>query len=401
MRLRNIIVAGVSALALVAAGTAAEAASSPARPPAAPAPAHLLSTGAPAWSVMSIPSPKGSDVTDLRAMSCPSATFCMAVGGATTSSNANVMLAERWNGTAWSVVPTPQSNGSVLSAVSCTSATFCLALGGTSGGMLLAERWNGKTWVSQAIPDKGDLAAAISCMSPTACTAVGNSDGSPLTGHWNGKTWAVQVLPIQGILSGLSCTSSWACTAVGLKVNSAGDVLTLAEHWNGKTWGVQATPNPPADGNPLPYSQLTGVSCTSASACTAVGNSDNNSLGYPLLLAERWNGATWAIQSTPEPGDLEDAGFYGVSCASASACIAVGSYGQDPTGGDFEGTLAEGWNGKTWARQSIPSPSGGGDGQSELFGVSCTSAAACIAVGDYYPNKSTGPNPASLAERYS
>jgi hypothetical protein len=395
MRLRNIIVAGVSALALVAAGTAAEAASARARPPAAPAPAHLLSTGAPAWSVMPIPSPKGSQVTVLTGMSCPSATFCMAVGDSTTSSTAVVMLAERWNGTAWSVVPTPQSKGSVLSAVSCTSATFCLALGGISGGMLLAERWNGKTWVSQAIPDKDDL-SAISCPSPTACTAVGGTQA----GHWNGKTWAVQVIAPQGLLSGISCTSSWACTAVGLKVNSAGDVLTLAEHWNGKTWGVQATPNPPADGV-LPYSQLTGVSCTSASACTAVGDSDNNSLGYPLLLAERWNGATWAIQATPEPGDLDDAGFTGVSCASDSACIAVGYYAQDPTGGDFEGTLAEGWNGKTWARQSIPSPSGGSDGQSELFGVSCTAAAACIAVGDYYPNKSTGPNPASLAERYS
>ena len=399
MRLRHIIVAGASALALVAAGTAAAAASTPARHPAVVADPAQASSGAPAWSVVHIPNPKGSLVDGLLSVSCTSATFCIAVGDFTTSSSANVMLAERWNGTAWSVVPTPQLKGSVLSGVSCTSVTFCMAIGGSNAGTL-AERWNGKIWVSQAIPDKGGL-SAISCTSATACTAVGNSDGSPLADHWNGKTWAVQATtPNQGLLSGVSCTSAGACTAVGLKVNSAGDVLTLVERWNGTTWAVQATPNPPPVG-PLPYSALNGVSCTSAWACTAVGYSENNYLGYPLPLAERWNGTTWAIQATPNPSYEDDGELIGVSCTSAWACTAIGYYGQDPSGGDFEGTLAEGWNGKTWAMQSIPSPSGGADGQSQLFGLSCTAAAACNAVGYYYPNTSTRPNPANLAERYS
>jgi hypothetical protein len=398
MRLRNIIIAGVSALALVAGGTSAGAASTPARPPAAPA-----SSGAPAWSVVPIPNPKGSLVTGLQWVSCPSSKFCVAVGSTTTSSTAVVTLAERWNGTAWSIMPTPHPKESVLSGVSCTSATFCLALGGSnlgsSNSATLAERWNGKIWAIQAIPNKGG--STISCTSAKACTAVGNFGDSAFAEHWNGTTWAVQAIPDQdNPLSGISCTSAKACTAVGLKENNAGDVLTLAEHWNGKTWAAQATPNPPADGQ-LPYSELDAVSCTSASACTAVGNSDNNDIGYPLPLAERWNGKTWHIQATPNPSDDNDGLLSGVSCTSASACIAVGSYSQDPTGGDFEGTLAEGWNGKTWAMQSIPSPSGGSDGQSELFGVSCTSAAACNAVGDYITYSTTGPNPASLAERYS
>jgi hypothetical protein len=402
MRLRNIVIAGVSALVLVAGETGAGAASAPARsvPDPAQAPPRP-SSGASAWSVVPTPNPKGSLVDGLSWVSCTSAKFCIAVGDSTTSSTAVVTLAERWNGTAWSVVPTPHPKGStrsVLSGVSCTSVTFCIAIGASSLGPL-AERWNGKTWAIQAIPKQGAL-SRISCPSAWACIAVGNSDGSTLAERWNGTTWAIQATPNRGPLSGVSCTSASACTAVGLYVNSAGDVLTLAERWNGKTWGVQATPNPPADGN-LPYSALNGVSCTSASACTAVGYSDNNSLGYPLPLAERWNGATWAIQATPNLSDLNDGMLNGVSCTSASACTAIGYYGQDPTGGDFEGTLAEGWNGKTWAMQSIPSPSGGSDGQSELFGVSCTSAAACTAVGDYYPNRSTGPNPASLAERHS
>jgi hypothetical protein len=44
-------------------------------------------------------------------------------------------------------------------------------------------------------------------------------------------------------------------------------VLTLVEHWNGSKWSVQATPNPSSASS----SQLEGISCTSATRCTAAG----------------------------------------------------------------------------------------------------------------------------------
>jgi hypothetical protein len=45
-------------------------------------------------------------------------------------------------------------------------------------------------------------------------------------------------------LLGVSCTSSTACIAVGYYKNSSEVVVPLAERWNGTEWKVQSTPNP-------------------------------------------------------------------------------------------------------------------------------------------------------------
>ena len=72
--------------------------------------------------------------------------------------------------------------------------------------------------------------------------------------------------------------------------------LALAESRNGTMWTVQPTPSPAG----ATFSYLSGVSCTSASACTAVGYF-GNSAGNILNLAEGWNGTRWTIESTPNP----------------------------------------------------------------------------------------------------
>jgi hypothetical protein len=81
----------------------------------------------------------------------------------------------------------------------------------------------------------------------------------------------------------VSCASATACTAVG-DYNNGTTGVTLAERWNGSTWSIQPTPNPAG----APVSLLNGVSCASATACTAVGGYNNGTAG--VTLAERWNG---------------------------------------------------------------------------------------------------------------
>jgi hypothetical protein len=56
---------------------------------------------------------------------------------------------------------------------------------------------------------------------------------------------------------------------VGNYVDSSGTEDTLAETWNGATWTIQSTPDPTGAGGDAPA----GVSCTNSTACTAVGNS--------------------------------------------------------------------------------------------------------------------------------
>ena len=140
-----------------------------------------------------------------------------------------------------------------------------------------------------------------------------------------GGGWTVQAGPhsLGGrdiALYGVSCVSASACTAVGYYFNSADNRVALAERWNGTSWAIQSTPNPRSG-----PAQLNGVSCVSASACTAVG--DYGPCGPRGALAERWNGTSWAIQPTPKPPTAVWHGATaGVSCVSASACTAVGDY---------------------------------------------------------------------------
>jgi hypothetical protein len=81
-----------------------------------------------------------------------------------------------------------------------------------------------------------------------------------------------------------------------------------------------------------------------------------------------------------------------VSCSTATACTAAGD---DYTPGPFYSTLAERWNGTKWAIEATPNPTGAT--QSFLFAVSCPSATACTAAGDY--QTSSGAQK-TLAERY-
>jgi hypothetical protein len=147
------------------------------------------------------------------------------------------------------------------------------------------------------------------------------------------------------------------------------------------TWATESTPN--ATG--APNNRLTGVSCTSSTFCFATAYEIYNGISY--AYGESWNGSTWTIQSGIEP----NAGiqFAGVSCASATSCTAVGSLTE--TNGNVV-TLAEYWNGTKWARQTTPNEPGATSNQ--LAGVSC--ATICTAVGSY----TNGSGVWTLAERH-
>jgi hypothetical protein len=171
--------------------------------------------------------------------------------------------------------------------VSCTSTRFCIAVGvggapEISLGSTLAEGWNGSRWSIQQTDDPSDQThddalSGVSCTSTSACTAVGTADVGqgffqPEAQRWNGRRWSTQ-LPttnpaanlVKASLSinGVSCASRIACTSVGAFVNDAGTSVTLAQGWNGMRWTIQRTPRLGM--------VLNGVSCTSATACFAVG----------------------------------------------------------------------------------------------------------------------------------
>jgi hypothetical protein len=347
-----------------------------------------------AWAIQPAPNPSGSGTTSLSAASCPAASACTAVGSYYNSTGAQVTLAEAWDGTAWAIQPTPDPSGAAgsgLNGVSCTTAITCTAVGtyDNGHGNTLAERWNGTAWAIQPTPNPASTGASIlegvSCSTASACTAVGvyvstSNHEVSLAERWNGTAWAIEPTPSppgarDSVLSAVSCTAVAACTATGGYTNSSGVPVTLAERWNGTAWAIQPTPNP-AGARSI---SLGGVSCSTASACTATGTYTNSS-GVPVTLAERWNGTAWAIQPTPNPAGATASFLGGVSCSTASACTAVAYY----VSSNQPATLAERWNGTTWAIQPTPRPIGATD--SILSGVWCTAASACTAVGYYTGN---------------
>lgn len=198
-------------------------------------------------------------------------------------------------------------------------------------------------------------------------------------------SWKIQAAPSPGsgaMLYGVSCLSAANCMAVGSY--SSG---TLAEHWNGTAWKPQATPNPA--GAYVVY--LNSVSCSSG-GCTAVGSYQASS-GLSKALAERWNGTTWAVQSTPSPSVPD---VFNVSCSSPAACTMAG----DEQNGSSTVPLAERWNGSAWAQQAVPVPSG--SSYAMIIAVSCPAASSdCEAVGDYQIDSGGGIQQRTLVERYT
>jgi hypothetical protein len=346
------------------------------------------------WLIAPTAVPTGSQGSSLDAVSCTAATTCTAVGSYSNRAGARVTLAEARNGKNWAIEPIPDTSGaqrSSLYGVSCTAATTCTAVGAytNSAGtdVALAEIRNGKKWASEPIVDpagsQGSSLDGASCNAATACTAVGTYTNAAeidvtLAEVWSGKKQLIEPTPnptgaTPSSLSGVSCTEVRVCTAVGTYTDSAGTEVTLAEAWNGKRWVIEPTSDPIG----AIASSLDGVSCTSASACTAVG-SYSIGAATDLLLAEVWNGASWAMELTPPPVGSTSSYLYGVSCTASTSCTAVGN-STNSVGTDV--TLAEVWNGTSWAMASTPN-SIGAQG-SYLFGLSCTSASACTAVGDY------------------
>ncbi len=211
------------------------------------------------WKLQPMPRPRhpAQNIT-LAAVSCAGPGFCLAVGdysygvGAMPSPTArDKTFAERWNGSSWRVIPTVNvASWNQLTAVSCTSPRSCTAVGSSASRFALAERWDGSAWTIQRVPEVNRTGSteltAVSCSSDSACMAVGtyNAGITAIAESWNGAAWTLHLMPgpphpqpfVQP--AGLSCTGPAECVAVG------NDGRTLAEIWAGAHWQITPTPSP-------------------------------------------------------------------------------------------------------------------------------------------------------------
>jgi len=289
-------------------------------------------------------------------------------------------LTEVWDGSTWSIVPSPNVSGSIydyLQAVSCTSTTFCMAVGyEVPGGKIvtLVETFDGGSW--SIVPSPNEPGAAhdylhgVSCQSAGECTLVGayintrlDLDGT-LVETWNGGFLSIRPSPNGSAylndLAEVSCSSRSFCAAVGNQTAGHDEFeKTLAETTKTADWSVEPSGDPSTFAN-----ELDGVSCTSAELCRAVGWFFDGTATRPLV--EEWDGIAWLVKASPDFGATLNA----VSCRSADACTAVGN-----------GGLIESWDGVSWAVVRTDRTI---DKTRYLAAVSCDTPTVCTAVGNWF-----------------
>jgi hypothetical protein len=350
------------------------------------------------WTVAPSPNPAAYGNL-LKAVSARTTTDAWAVG-ASAGSTSNQPLAEHWNGTSWSAVPTPnpvaacqdgniQWAGNALNAVATISATDVWAVGHTCYTMkTLVERWNGAAWTivpSPSFMTGGDgiqnSLNGVAALSATNVWAVGfhtatNGAYVTLIEHWNGTGWSVVASPSPNstvnVLNAVAATGPSDVWAVGYQ--NGGGSQPLVVHFNGTSWTVVPTPPRPSG------SVLNSVSAISPTNAWAVGTYPA-STGGQVTLVEHWNGTSWSVIPSPNVNTSYGSAnvLRSVASVSASDIWAVGMFQNQNTNYHQHRTFAMHWNGLGWTVVSSPTPGVSG----ELYSVAALSTGQLFAAGLY------------------
>ena len=350
-------------------------------------PAHPAGALVDSAVIMPTPLPGPETSHELYGVSCSSETHCMAVG-LTRPGSVNQPLSLSWDGTEWVEVPIPAIDPESLTelrAVSCVSESFCAAAGYVEGASPrpVVLIWDGSAWTPAVIPAFSGMAflRSVSCTSETSCTAVGNyTDGHfrTLALAWDGASWSVQPTPDANpadfnVLMSVSCISSTWCLAAGYHQNDPGN-QPMSLLWDGSTWSLLSTPWPLSGATNLFHS----VSCSSEIFCVGVGTAFGGAWNTPFALL--WNGTSWVVEDLPIDDDRDQI-LNAVSCPTNDQCVAVGF--RNTEAGNVSFVLTR--DGAGWT--SLPTPTVAPPETTSadyLHSVSCVSTEWCLAAGHTY-----------------
>jgi hypothetical protein len=333
--------------------------------------------GATIWTVLPTANPGSQTVSDLIlfSVSAVGPADAWAVGmdqiGAT-----RFPLAEHWDGRRWRAVrvPFPSNRQAWLNGVIALSSTNVWAVGETTNAQAdnqdqrtLIEHWNGTAWSIVPSPNpavnghSGNVLMGIDGTGPNDLWAVGWSFDEPnqqilmLLEHWNGSSWTAAPSPsplgathFGSAVTAISPTNAWAVGSDALE-------KTLAAHWNGTRWSIVPTPSP-HDGI-SPTNNLTGVTANGATDVWASGyeaNVNNQNFLKPYVL--HWNGSGWTLIETPNQGG-EGSRLNGTVALGPDDVWAVGQ--TQELNGTIR-TLTQQFDGTSWT--TVPSPNPGVDG---------------------------------------
>src|SRR5438132_7703755 len=168
--------------------------------------------------------------------------------GESNPSGTQETLAVHFNGTNWSVVPTPTfTHGGSFAGVSAVASNDVWAVGST-GSQALIEHWDGTSWnvVSSPRFSTGGALTAVTAVPSTDAWAVGIRDNlsGDVVEHWDGTSWTLVSSPAftgaSDILRGISADASNDVWAMGDSFSVGGAVIL---HFDGTSWSRVAAPS--------------------------------------------------------------------------------------------------------------------------------------------------------------
>ena len=255
----------------------------------------------------------------------------------------------------WSSTTFPLASTDVY-GTTCVTSTVCFTTSFPRGGaanspLEVYESTNGgSTWVYRStLPDWMLYVRQISCLNTTTCVAIGSKatgDATILRTSDAGSTWSAMDLgaldTTKTTITGVSCVAAH-CVVAGYLVTGSNftDIsgVLLDSTDAGSTWrSVSVTLN----------GAFRDVSCATATACIAVGSSYPNGSSMQPVVFGSSDGATWTLRSTGTKGGA----FTKVSCTSVSNCVYAG------IDGNYNFLLAYSTSGMTFTSKTYKNSSG-------------------------------------------
>lgn len=291
-----------------------------------------------------------SAYAQLSSVTCPSSTWCEAIGVYTPVAGPRQGLAATLSSGTWtaSAAPAPAAgDGSQLLSLSCPTTGYCMSVGTYLSGSFyegMAYTLASGSWTEQAVPlpagssplasiANGDL--DVVCSAVSACTVAGTVfDGTywGLLDTLSQGAWTATSAPqpagasstdVQ--LTGASCADAADCVAVGFVLDS-GVEQGLIETLAGGTWSPSLAPAPSGTSASANVDVL-AVNCTTDATCVADGQVDNSGNVTASLLD--LEAGSWTASTAPLPNDAQvnpDPAFAPITCPAIGACLVAGTY---------------------------------------------------------------------------
>ncbi len=363
---------------------------------------------------------------NLSTLSCPAAGYCAAGGIYQDSSgNAYGLLLNEVDGV-WraptSLVPPANaviSSGVTLYDVSCGAPEDCVAVGSysntASDQLSFVDVETSGVWARAAqitLPANASSSAQVSdlhsvvCASAGNCSAVGTYNAtasrSPLQeayvvndvrGHWSS---GIEVRLPAGTnynpfatLSQISCASAGNCSAAGSFIDANNVTHALVVDEVAGTWRPGLALATPDNASSYAGAQLSEVSCSTASNCSAFGTYNTSSGDVETLVANEVQG-TWSRASEIQLPSTAASnphvvlyGFRGIACPSNANCTSGGQYVDKS--GDVQGFLVNEVNGKWQVATELTLPAGATQAGKNggVVAITCSSTGDCSAGAAY------------------